>query len=533
MQDDDRRALRAFIDQLVQLREDAGKPSLFKLCRLSEQARAAGRPGRRVLIKSTTSEILNHKRKGWPEWEWVASFVLACLAAAEHAPGMDTEHLGDLVEWRARYQAARVSRRSDGTALGEREKRSQHSVDATMQRYSSYFGRTGGRLVRHARAGDTTAAYELGVLLCCAGRAEEARTWLLQAADGHHNEAYELYHAPTQEQAAADAAYHLACSYQDADNIHLASLFYKHAADAGHSNAVIRLILVRARQDRLRQQVNAHPALREAVLGAQLRRIREASGITREAAGHLLRLSASKIGGMEGGRVDLKERDVADLLTLYGVCDDVDRAALLWTLDEADPPGWWREFGDGSASGFEAYMRLEQAATIIRTYEVQSVPSLLQTADYARAVIRLSHPDIPESQLERRVSLRMRRQQILRQPDSPRLWAVIDEAALRRQIVSTATMRHQLKHLLQIAELPHITIQLASSRAGGNATRGGPITILRFLELPDVVYLEQPSGVLYPDEPADIDHYTKVMDRLCLHAKQPDATAAIIHRVLK
>ncbi|MGH3921648.1 MAG: Scr1 family TA system antitoxin-like transcriptional regulator, partial [Pseudonocardiaceae bacterium] len=153
------------------------------------------------------------------------------------------------------------------------------------------------------------------------------------------------------------------------------------------------------------------PTVLRIVLGTQLRRLREASGTTREAAGYAIRASSAKISRLELGRVSFKERDVADLLILYGVRDEQEREAFLALARQANTPGWWHKYGDVLPSWFEMYVGLEQAASAIRTYEVQFVPGLLQTEDYAHAVVLLAHQGKPADEIERRVGLRMQRQE--------------------------------------------------------------------------------------------------------------------------
>ncbi len=187
------------------------------------------------------------------------------------------------------------------------------------------------------------------------------------------------------------------------------------------------------------------PTVRRILLGSQLRRLREAREITRDQAGYAIRASESKISRMELGRVPFKERDVADLLTLYQVTDDAERAPLLALANAANVPGWWHRYGDVLADWFQPYLGLEEAASIVRTYEVQFVPGLLQTPGYARAVIAVGNPGAPAAEIERRAAMRMARQEVLTRPAPPRLWAVIDEAALRRPIGGAAVMRAQLR----------------------------------------------------------------------------------------
>ena len=279
------------------------------------------------------------------------------------------------------------------------------------------------------------------------------------------------------------------------------------------------------------------PTVLRILLGAQLRRLREAKGITRDDAGYLIRSSDSKISRMELGRVSFKERDVADLLTLYGITDDHERQALLGLARQANTPGWWHRYGDLLPGWFQAYIGLEEAATLIRTFEVQFVPGLLQTEAYARAVITQGNPDAPAEEVERRVDLRRRRQQLLTRPapDAPRLWAVVDEAALRRPIGGRPVLRGQLERLVEATELANVTVQVLLFGVGGHAAEGGAFTVLRFAEpdLPDVVYVEQLTSALYLDKPEDVDAYVAVMNRLDVESAPPRQTVEILNGILK
>nr|WP_093418212.1 helix-turn-helix transcriptional regulator [Saccharopolyspora flava] len=277
----------------------------------------------------------------------------------------------------------------------------------------------------------------------------------------------------------------------------------------------------------------AGPTVLRIALGGQLRRLREERGITREAAGEAIRGSHAKISRLELGRVSFRERDLNDLLTLYGVRDDNERAAFLSLARQANEPGWWHQYGDLLPSWFETYLGLEQAAEIIRTYEAQFVPGLLQTPDYARAVIMLGHGQEPAAEVDRRVALRTRRQDILTRPEPPTLWAVIDEAALRRPIGGERIMRGQIDHLIRIAELPNVTIQMLPYSVGGHAAAGGPFTIVRFPEsdLPDVVYLEQLTSALYLDKRNDLDQYQAVMNMLSVQAATPEDTPQLLREL--
>ena len=272
------------------------------------------------------------------------------------------------------------------------------------------------------------------------------------------------------------------------------------------------------------------PTVKRIVVGTQLRRLREASGITREAAGYAIRASDAKISRLELGRVGFKERDVADLLTLYGVQESADRRPFLELVRQANTPGWWQEYGDVLPGWFETYLGLEQAASMLRTHEAQFVPGLLQTEDYARAVVRLGLPGTSDDEIQRRAHLRLQRQAVLTQDEAPSIWAVLDETALRRPLGSRAVMAAQLRHLLELSELPSVTIQVLLHESG-HAAVGGPFTLLRFAEpdLPDIVYVEQLTSALYLDKRQDVDRYTAVMTRLCVEAESPARTNALLH----
>jgi hypothetical protein len=271
------------------------------------------------------------------------------------------------------------------------------------------------------------------------------------------------------------------------------------------------------------------------LLGAHLRRLREARGVSREDAGWEIRSSESKISRLELGRVSFKERDVEDLLKLYGVEDGEERDRLLTLAREANTPGWWHRFGDVLPSWFQSYLGLEAACQLIRSYEVQFVPGLLQTADYARAVVLLGHRRAPTDEIDRRVALRMERQKLLTRTDPPQVWAVVDEAALRRPMGSPEVMRQQLAALVEATKLPNVRLQVIPFHAGGHAAAGGAFTILRFpdQDLPDVVYIEQMTSALYLDKRDDIDFYAAAMERLCIEADPPTHTASILEEMLR
>jgi len=205
------------------------------------------------------------------------------------------------------------------------------------------------------------------------------------------------------------------------------------------------------------------------LVGHQLRRLREAASVTADQAAEEIRASRPKISRMENGRVGFKARDVADLLTLYGVTGGQMRAQLLELARRANTPGWWTAHSDILPGWFEAYLGLEAAASVIRTFELQFVHGLFQTEDYARAVTMLGHQGAPAWEIDSRVSLRMKRQDLLTAADPPRVWSVMDETALRRPVGGRQVIRAQLHHLLEIAALPQVSLQVVPFGQGGHA----------------------------------------------------------------
>jgi hypothetical protein len=287
--------------------------------------------------------------------------------------------------------------------------------------------------------------------------------------------------------------------------------------------------------DPVPSQPRAGPGVLRMLLGAQLRRLRQTAGVTPEQAGYEIRASRSKISRMEHGRVGFKQRDVADLLTMYGVTDDLSRSGILSLAQQANAQGWWSKYGDILPDWFEAYLGLEAAATLIRTFELQFVHGLFQTEDYARAVTMLGHRAAPTGELDRRVSLRMKRQDLLQGDGAPRVWSVMDEAALRRPVGGHQVMRKQLDRLVEVAALPRVTVQVVPFRRGGHAGAGGSFTVLRFgqPDLPDVAYIEQLTSALYLERRTDVDHYMEVMNRLSAEALTPVGTIRFLKEIIR
>jgi transcriptional regulator with XRE-family HTH domain len=276
------------------------------------------------------------------------------------------------------------------------------------------------------------------------------------------------------------------------------------------------------------------PTVLRIALGTRLRRLRESSGLTTAQAADSIRATSSKISRLENGRSAARQRDISDLLSMYGVADDAEREEMLLLARQAATPGWWQPYSDVLPRWLELYIGLEEAASIIRSYEVQFLHGLTQTEDYARAVVAITHTGMAPDEIERRVSLRMRRQVLLTNPRAPQLWTVIDEAALRRSPSGPKVMRGQLEHLLELTDLPNVTVQVIPFDTGSHAAAGGPFTILRFPEpdLPDVVYLEQLNSALYLDQAEDVTGYLAVMSQVCIQAASPAASRDILHALL-
>jgi transcriptional regulator with XRE-family HTH domain len=276
----------------------------------------------------------------------------------------------------------------------------------------------------------------------------------------------------------------------------------------------------------------AGPTVVRMLLGARLRRLRQAAGITRDSAGTAIRASGSKISRLELGRTGFKQRDVSDLLTLYGVGDEAERAVLLSLARQANTAGWWHSYSEVLPPWFEPYLGLEQAAGIIRSYDVQFIPGLLQTPDYAAAVARLAD-GISEPDVQQLVALRMRRQQLLHRDNPPHLWVVIDETALRRPIGGRAVMLAQVDHLIRMSRRRTITVQVMPFSAGGHAGVGGQMILLRFPEglLPDLVYQEQLDSAIYLKKPAATVPYWNLLNSVATEALPPEQSTEMLRRL--
>ena len=273
--------------------------------------------------------------------------------------------------------------------------------------------------------------------------------------------------------------------------------------------------------------------VRRMLVGAHLRRLREEKHISRADAGYTIRASESKMSRLETGRVAFKERDISDLLMYYGVTDPEERDEVLRLVREANRPSWWREFDDVMPTYFQNYIGLEEAAQTLRTYETHFVPGLLQTPDYARAVLSSMVPPVTGRDLERAVTLRLTRQRVLDRADPMVVWAVVEETALRRRVGSRGTHRAQLEHLVELTDRRNVTVQVLPVDSGVHAG-GGAFSILRFADgdLPDVVYVEGLVGASYVDKVEQVERYVEVMNRLSVQSLTPDASVVFVKKLL-
>ena len=272
------------------------------------------------------------------------------------------------------------------------------------------------------------------------------------------------------------------------------------------------------------------PTVLRILLGTQLRRLRESRGISAQEAARAIRGSESKISRIELGRNAIREIDVLDLLTYYGV-GAVEREQLLSLAEQANRPGWWHRYNDILPDWFQSYVGMEEAATSIRIYEPQFIPGLLQTQQYTAAVLAVC--DIAVNEAERHVILRKERQRRFTE-GRLKLWAIIEENALRRPMGSKEILRDQLRYLLSLCTKRNLTLQVIPYGAGGHAVPTG-FSILRFAErdLPDVVYVENLTSALYLDKQVDVDRYLLAMERLSIVAYEPQETPRILEEIIR
>ncbi|MFB7598601.1 helix-turn-helix domain-containing protein [Streptomyces sp. NPDC056160] len=273
------------------------------------------------------------------------------------------------------------------------------------------------------------------------------------------------------------------------------------------------------------------PTVGQVVLGRRLQELRDAAGLSREEAARVLRVAAATVRRMELAEVSLKIPYVQVLLAAYGV-DEEEAAAFVRLAEEANEPGWWQRYHDVLPEWFSLYVSLEGAARLIRSYEPHFVPGLLQTEEYARAVLQAGTVGQtgPEA-IERHVALRMARQELLERPDAPHLWVIVEETVLRRPVSNRGeVMRGQLDKLLEFTERDRVTVQVAEFADGPHPGTYAPFSLFRFAEpeLPDLVYTEYLTGALYLDSRREVSAHLEVLDHMIARAAPAERTRKLL-----
>ncbi|MCO4700342.1 helix-turn-helix domain-containing protein [Streptomyces sp. RO-S4] len=279
------------------------------------------------------------------------------------------------------------------------------------------------------------------------------------------------------------------------------------------------------------------PTLLKMLVGVQLAGFREDAGLSQDQAARSVGFSGAKLSRIESGkgRRPPTETDVRALLDLYGT-DDYEASVLLKLLQRAGEPGWWQRYDKRlMPEWFDRLVGLQEAAATIRTFEIQYVPGLLQTAAYTRAVVERGLPNAPASEVQRRVEPRMRRAELLMRQDAPQLWAVIDESVLLRVLGDRAVMREQLEHLAVMADRSNVTVQIVPLNVTNASAPAIPVTYLRFggLDLPDVVYLEHIRSANFLEDRDETEEYRIVLDRLADEALKPRESVELLRRTIR
>lgn len=274
------------------------------------------------------------------------------------------------------------------------------------------------------------------------------------------------------------------------------------------------------------------PTVRRRRLGFELRKLREDAGLTLDEVGERLEWSGAKVSRIENARVSVRPRDVRDLLDAYGVTDETRRNNLLLLTREARQRGWWENYRGAVQPGAETFVGLEAEASALHAFDMQLANGLLQTEDYARAVFRAVWTSDNAEQVDRRVRLRMARQDLLTKEDPPQLWSVLDESVLRRRIGGPEVLQGQLRKLLAATEMPNVTLQVLPFAAGAHAGLDGAFMIAEFRPPdPDIVFVEYRTGTLYLDDEDQVRQYNRVFDRLQARAIDPDESVDLITKI--
>ncbi|ARQ72617.1 helix-turn-helix domain-containing protein [Streptomyces marincola] len=281
-------------------------------------------------------------------------------------------------------------------------------------------------------------------------------------------------------------------------------------------------------------EARSGPTVGQIVLGLRLRDLRERAGCSFGDAAAALSVNTTTVRRMEKAEVGLKPLYVKALLERYDV-PAAEAESFLHLVEEANRPGWWHRFRDVLPDWFSLYVSLEGEASLIRAYEPHCVPGLLQTEEYARVLLRTGFPNAPQKEIERRVALRMERQELLSRQRAPLLWAVVEEQVLRRRVGDPSVMRGQIDRLIEATALPNVTLQIMPFSAGPHPGMFGPFQLFRFEipELPDIIYAESLTGAVYHDERPDTVAYLEVLDRLGAQAAPVHDTEAILGAIRK
>ncbi|WP_161163127.1 helix-turn-helix transcriptional regulator [Streptomyces sp. SID5910] len=278
---------------------------------------------------------------------------------------------------------------------------------------------------------------------------------------------------------------------------------------------------------------NVNPTVRRRRLGQELRRLREVKGMTAEEVAERLLVSQSKISRLENGRRSISQRDVRDLCGVYEVEDQRIVDSLMQMAKDSRQQGWWHAFGD---IPYSVYIGLETDAESLRTYEPQIITGLLQTRSYAEALIQGALPETSVADIEKRVQVRIRRQERISAETNPlRLWVVLDEASLRRVVGGKQVMREQLEHVVEMSQSPHITVQVLPFDVGAHPGINGQYSILEFADAADssVVYIEGVTSDLYLEKAQDVQKYTVMYEHLRAQALNVEQSRQRIEDVAK
>ena len=278
---------------------------------------------------------------------------------------------------------------------------------------------------------------------------------------------------------------------------------------------------------------HVNPTVRRRRLGQELRRLRELKGMTAEEVAERLLVSQSKISRLENGRRSISQRDVRDLCGVYEVDDHRVVDSLMQMAKDSRQQGWWHTFGD---IPYSVYIGLETDAASLRVYDPQVVPGLLQTRYYAEALITGALPETPQADIEKRVQVRMRRQERIHSAENPlRLWTVMDEAVLRRRVGTPGIMRDQLEHLVEQSQLPHVTVQVIPFEMGAHPGLNGQYAILEFPDAADssVVYIEGVTSDLYLEKSGDVQAYSVLYEHLRAQALNAEQSREFISNIAK